>query len=313
MLDYVAGYAPRQRRRPARLPPRRPRLDAAGQGPGRLLPDRPRAGARLRVRSRPTSRSARILNGEVVQEGSRGRPDLADQLPAGRPVPHDHAAAGRRGAVGHPGQLAADAARRRRRGRGVRAGPADQPRGRLGRRPVRARASSCRCRPTRCTSPWPCPRTRPSERWSGGQRADPSCAASTTSACAWPTWHEATARWALQFGLTEERRGTAIARTCAAATSPTRWSWSRGDPGHDHTGWELRRGVAARGRRRASWTRRGVDHEQRDGSLHLADPDGNGIELMPFRDARRPPPRHRPHRRRRCPASGPASSATSTA
>ena len=48
-----------QRRRPPRLPPRRPRIDAAGQGPGRVLPDRPRAGARRPSSTRPASRSAR--------------------------------------------------------------------------------------------------------------------------------------------------------------------------------------------------------------------------------------------------------------
>ena len=58
-LAYVAGYAPGERRRAARLPPRRPRLDAAGEGPGRLLPDRPRAHAGRRLRPRPTSASAR--------------------------------------------------------------------------------------------------------------------------------------------------------------------------------------------------------------------------------------------------------------
>ncbi len=50
------------------------------------------------------------LNGEVVQEGGRGRSDLADLLPARRPVPVDHARARRHRALGHAGQLAADGA-----------------------------------------------------------------------------------------------------------------------------------------------------------------------------------------------------------
>ena len=46
------------------------------------------------------------------------RPDLADQLPARRPLPPDHARAGRRRPHRHARQLAADGAGRRGRGRG---------------------------------------------------------------------------------------------------------------------------------------------------------------------------------------------------
>ena len=79
------------------------------------------------------------LNGEVVTAGLRRRPDLAHLLPAGRPLPHDHARARRRPAVGHPRPLAADGAGRPGRGRGDRPRPALEHRGRLGRRSVRAR------------------------------------------------------------------------------------------------------------------------------------------------------------------------------
>ena len=51
-LDHVARLHGRQRLRRPRLPPRRPRLDAARQGPGRLLPAGPGAGRRRRRRPR---------------------------------------------------------------------------------------------------------------------------------------------------------------------------------------------------------------------------------------------------------------------
>ena len=107
-----------QRRRAARLPPRRPRLDAAGQGPGRLPADRPGG------RPAPTSSTPTRLHAAHVPQ-RRGRP-------AGRPPttssgtsayqladlsPPDHARAGRRRPHRHARQLAADGARRRRRGR----------------------------------------------------------------------------------------------------------------------------------------------------------------------------------------------------
>ena len=90
----------------------------------------------VRVRPDRLHACARYLNGEVVQEGSRRRPDLADLLSAGRPVPADHARAGRHCALGHARQLAADGAGRRGRGRGVGARPADEHGGGVGRRPV---------------------------------------------------------------------------------------------------------------------------------------------------------------------------------
>ena len=61
----------RERLRRARLPTRRPGLDAAREGAGRLLPDRPRA--RRRGRCRPDRpHPPNVVNGEVVQEGNTG-------------------------------------------------------------------------------------------------------------------------------------------------------------------------------------------------------------------------------------------------
>jgi catechol-2,3-dioxygenase len=93
---------------------------------------------------------------------------------------------------------------------------------------------------------------------------------------------EAAARWSVQFGYTEaERGGGRVLMRCGY--EPYSLELVEGDPGHDHTGFELRRGCSiddAAAHLRA----RGVDFRAFDGSLHLSDPDGRGIEIMPFRD-----------------------------
>ena len=106
------GVRVRERRRPARLPPRRPRLDAARQGAGRLPAARAGGRAGLRVRPDRASRSARYLNGERRAGDDGGRPALPGRLPARRPLPADHARARRR---------PPHRARRRTRGRWSRA------------------------------------------------------------------------------------------------------------------------------------------------------------------------------------------------
>ena len=60
----------RERLRAARLPPCRPRLDAPGQGPGRLLPDRPGAWSARTPSIRAASSLRTYVNGQLVQEGS---------------------------------------------------------------------------------------------------------------------------------------------------------------------------------------------------------------------------------------------------
>src|SRR5688500_3975769 len=93
---------------------------------------------------------------------------------------------------------------------------------------------------------------------------------------------EAAPRWAIQFGLTETRRAGGRAYL-ACGYEPYSLELVSGDrPGHDHTGFELARGVsldAAAGRLDAL----GVRFRAEAGALHLADPDGNGIELLPYR------------------------------
>jgi hypothetical protein len=93
----------------------------------------------------------------------------------------------------------------------------------------------------------------------------------------------------VQFGLTEvERAGHHAYLRCGYEPYSLELIGT-GEPGHDHTGWELRRSVSLDDAARRL-DAAGVAHEHRDGALHLADPDGNGIELLPHRDAddRRP-------------------------
>jgi catechol 2,3-dioxygenase-like lactoylglutathione lyase family enzyme len=101
---------------------------------------------------------------------------------------------------------------------------------------------------------------------------------------------EATRRWALQFGLT--LRATRDGRAyLSCAYEPYSLELVAGaKPGADHTGFELARGVSlddAAGRLDAA----GVPYTRMDGALHLADPDGHGIELVPYvREADTRPP-----------------------
>jgi catechol 2,3-dioxygenase-like lactoylglutathione lyase family enzyme len=93
---------------------------------------------------------------------------------------------------------------------------------------------------------------------------------------------EAAARWAIQFGLTEAARepGRVLLR---CGYEPYSLELIQGEPGHDHTGFELRKSVSleAAASRLAAL---GVDYQERDGAIWLADDDGNTVELLPFRD-----------------------------
>jgi catechol 2,3-dioxygenase-like lactoylglutathione lyase family enzyme len=100
---------------------------------------------------------------------------------------------------------------------------------------------------------------------------------------------EAARRWSIQFGLTEARRedGRAYLR---CAYEPYSLELVQGDPGFDHCGWELRRHVsldAAASHLEAH----GVGYRRDEDGLHLSDPDGYGIQIMPHRaEADRRPP-----------------------
>jgi len=91
---------------------------------------------------------------------------------------------------------------------------------------------------------------------------------------------EASARWAVQFGLTP--RGRADGRvTLACGYEPYSLELVAGEPGADHTAFELARGVGLDDAA-ARLDAHGVAHSREDGALRLADPDGHGIELLPY-------------------------------
>ncbi|HVV58988.1 MAG TPA: VOC family protein [Gaiellaceae bacterium] len=99
---------------------------------------------------------------------------------------------------------------------------------------------------------------------------------------------DAVARWTVQFGLTERGRdgGRAL---LACGYEPYSLELVEGQPGYDHQAFELARGCTL-GDAAADLDRAGVDYEERDGALHLADADGFGVELVPFRPADDPRP-----------------------
>ena len=92
---------------------------------------------------------------------------------------------------------------------------------------------------------------------------------------------QAAARWGLQFGLTPAG-GDGGRSLLRCGYEPYSLELVEGEPGHDHTGFELRRECDLE-RAALHLEQFGIAHELRDGALHLADPDGNGIELLPHR------------------------------
>ena len=80
---------------------------------------------------------------------------------------------------------------------------------------------------------------------------------------------EAVARWSVQFGLTPSvvDGGHAYLR---CGYEPYSVELIAGEPGHDHTGFELRRGCELEMPPR-TWTRRGSPTSCATDSLHLAD------------------------------------------
>jgi catechol-2,3-dioxygenase len=93
---------------------------------------------------------------------------------------------------------------------------------------------------------------------------------------------EASARWALQFGLAERRRDAGRA-LLACNDEPYCLELRAGEPaGHDHTGFELGPECSLE-EARAHLREREVPFEEREGCLFLADPDGRGIQVMPHR------------------------------
>ena len=99
----------------------------------------------------------------------------------------------------------------------------------------------------------------------------------------------AAARWSIQFGLSRraDREGRAY---LACDYEPYSLELVRGDePGHDHTGYELARGITLEDAS-AHLHGLGIEHRREDRALHLRDPDGQGIELVAHEPAEDPRP-----------------------
>ena len=93
---------------------------------------------------------------------------------------------------------------------------------------------------------------------------------------------EARARWSREFGLLDRGGGEERA-LLSCEDEPFSLELVVGEAGHHHTAWELAADcpLAEAGRTLGA---AGVEWVELDGSLHLSDPDGRGIELLPYRE-----------------------------
>lgn len=94
---------------------------------------------------------------------------------------------------------------------------------------------------------------------------------------------EAAARWSVQFGLTpREAAGPPGHAYLACDYEPYSLELISGDePGHDHTGYQLARGISLDDAV-AHLNARNVEHRRTSDAVHFADPDGWGVELVPY-------------------------------
>jgi catechol 2,3-dioxygenase-like lactoylglutathione lyase family enzyme len=100
---------------------------------------------------------------------------------------------------------------------------------------------------------------------------------------------EAEARWAVQFGFTPRERRDGRAHLACAYEPYSLELRADGEPGPDHTGWELVRGVSLADAA-ARLDAHGVEYRSDGDALHLRDPDGHGVELVEYaRDEDRRP------------------------
>jgi catechol 2,3-dioxygenase-like lactoylglutathione lyase family enzyme len=93
---------------------------------------------------------------------------------------------------------------------------------------------------------------------------------------------EASERWSVQFGLSErERDGRRSYLRCGYEPYSLELV-EDGEAGFDHHAFELARSCSL-GEAAAQLDRHGIAYDQRDGALHVADRDGFGVELVPYR------------------------------
>jgi catechol 2,3-dioxygenase-like lactoylglutathione lyase family enzyme len=107
---------------------------------------------------------------------------------------------------------------------------------------------------------------------------------------------EAASRWALQFGLTERSRvpGERVRlacddEPCALELIPA----GDREPGLDHVGWQLSRACSSE-QSRAHLEGLGIEVADDEEGLRLADAEGNGLRVVPYRE---PASRLVPHAR----------------
>jgi catechol-2,3-dioxygenase len=100
---------------------------------------------------------------------------------------------------------------------------------------------------------------------------------------------EAVRRWSIQFGFSERQRGDGRAYL-ACAYEPYSLELVESDvPGADHSGFELARGLTLDEAAR-HLDAQGISHHRDEHALQLTDPDGHGIELLPWQPADEPWP-----------------------
>ena len=93
---------------------------------------------------------------------------------------------------------------------------------------------------------------------------------------------EAVSRWSVQFGLVDRGRHSGRA-LLSCDDEPYALELVEGTAGHDHTAFALARHCSI-DEAEAHLAAAGVQVERRDGSLFASDPDGCGIELVPYRE-----------------------------
>jgi catechol 2,3-dioxygenase-like lactoylglutathione lyase family enzyme len=91
----------------------------------------------------------------------------------------------------------------------------------------------------------------------------------------------ATRRWSIQFGLTVREQHDDRALLACAYEPYSLELVSAADPGPDHTGYELARGVTLDDAA-VHLQQLEIEHGRERAALHLRDPDGHGVELVEF-------------------------------
>jgi catechol 2,3-dioxygenase-like lactoylglutathione lyase family enzyme len=96
---------------------------------------------------------------------------------------------------------------------------------------------------------------------------------------------DAARRWCLQFGLVERERDERRARlACDDEPYALELLAAEGPPGVEHVAYELRRACTLDDARR-HLDGLGVAWEEREGGLGVRDPEGNGVLVLPYREA----------------------------